>query len=110
MNGSLLKFAPFGAFWETFDPALAEYASDEDHSEWVICQENQHASMERCARSEIWGLAHRFLLTESLSVPFPILSIAERGEVEREARLGLSEDFEDLILSISLAGNPTSPV
>jgi hypothetical protein len=36
LNGSLLKDAPLGAFWETLDPALAEYASDEDHSEWVI--------------------------------------------------------------------------
>jgi hypothetical protein len=36
LNGSLLKFDPFGAFWETLEPALAEYASEEDHSEWVI--------------------------------------------------------------------------
>lgn len=24
LKGSRLKFAPFGAFWETLDPALAE--------------------------------------------------------------------------------------
>jgi hypothetical protein len=24
LKGSLLKDAPFGVFWETFDPALAE--------------------------------------------------------------------------------------
>jgi hypothetical protein len=24
LKGSLLKDAPFGAFWETFEPALAE--------------------------------------------------------------------------------------
>lgn len=27
---------PLGAFWETFDPLLAENASEDDHSEWVI--------------------------------------------------------------------------
>lgn len=37
LKGSLLKEEPFGAFCDTFEPALAEYASEDDHSECVIC-------------------------------------------------------------------------
>lgn len=36
LKGRRLKLEPLGAFWETFEPALAEYASPDDHSEWVI--------------------------------------------------------------------------
>jgi hypothetical protein len=36
LKGNRLNDAPFGAFWDTFEPALAEYASEDDHSEWVI--------------------------------------------------------------------------
>ena len=36
LKGSLLNDAPFGAFCDTFEPALAEYASEELHSECVI--------------------------------------------------------------------------
>jgi len=36
LNGRRLKEEPFGARIETFEPALAEYASEEDHSECVI--------------------------------------------------------------------------
>jgi hypothetical protein len=36
LKGNLLNVDPFGAFWDTLEPALAEYASEEDHSEWVI--------------------------------------------------------------------------
>jgi hypothetical protein len=36
LKGRRRKDAPLGAFAETLDPALAEYASEEDHSECVI--------------------------------------------------------------------------
>lgn len=52
LKGSLLKFAPFGAFWFTFEPALAEYASEEAHSEWVICLGSQYGGGLRCALGE----------------------------------------------------------
>ena len=36
LKGSLLNEDLLGAFKETLEPALAEYASEDDHSEWVI--------------------------------------------------------------------------
>jgi hypothetical protein len=55
LNGNLLKDAPFGAFCETFEPALAEYASEDDHSECVICR---RINLEISIEDDRWNL-HR---------------------------------------------------
>jgi hypothetical protein len=54
LKGRRRKDAPLGAFAETLDPALAEYASEEDHSECVICE-----MLETFAMRGVRGNEHR---------------------------------------------------